>query len=56
VRYEWSEELKDHGDKLAVGTACIVGVKASGYKDPKSGNRKDFGRLVIDTALTDPNA
>lgn len=50
TRFEWSEEMKDHGNEPTVASGVIMGVKKSRF------DSKDFGVCAIDTAAKDPNA
>lgn len=49
LRFNWSEETKDHGNEKVVVGGIIIGIKKSRF------NNKDFGILSIDTAAADPN-
>lgn len=49
LRFNWSEETKDHGNEKVVVGGIIIGIKKSRFND------KDFGILSIDTAAADPN-
>lgn len=49
LRFNWSEETKDHGNEKVVVGGIIIGIKKSRF------NSKDFGILSINTAAADPN-
>ncbi len=48
MAFSVTEEVKDHGDKMAVGTRTMFGVKKSSYELPSG--RRDFGVFAVDTA------
>ena len=50
LRFDWSEETKDHGNEPVVAAGTILGVKKATF------NGKDFGVMAIDTYAVDPNA
>lgn len=50
LRFNWSEETKDHGNEKVVVGGIIMGCKKSRFND------RDFGLQSIDTAAKDPNA
>lgn len=49
-RFQWTEETKDHGNKLEVAGGLIMGIKKTRF------NNRDFGVLSLDTYAQDPNA
>lgn len=49
TRYDWSEEVKDHGNDPRIAAGTILGIKKARF------NGKDFGVLSIDTAAANPN-
>lgn len=50
LRYDWSEETEDHGNKPVIASGFIGGMKKTQF------NNKDFGVISVDTAAKDPNA
>lgn len=48
LRFDWTEEVADHGNEPKIAAGVIIGVKKSRF-----GN-KDFGLISIDTAAADP--
>lgn len=50
LRFEWSEEMADHGNEPQVASGVIMGIKKTRF------NAKDFGSLALDTYAKDPNA
>jgi len=56
TRYRWTEETKDHGNSVAIGTHAIMGVKKTTYKSKDGNVIRDFGVIAMDTACIDPNA
>lgn len=56
TRYQWTEEPKDHGNSIAVGTHAIMGVKKATYKSKDGSVARDFGVIAMDTYCPDPNA
>jgi N4-gp56 family major capsid protein len=52
--FEWTEEVKDHGDKVKIGSNTIVGVKKTTYKSKDDSVVRDFGVVAFDTACIDP--
>ncbi|WP_017757597.1 N4-gp56 family major capsid protein [Pseudacidovorax intermedius] len=56
TRYRWTEESKDHGNSVAVGTHSILGVKKATYKSKDGQTQRDFGVVAMDTYCADPNA
>jgi N4-gp56 family major capsid protein len=55
-RYKWTEEVKDHGNQVAIGSYAIMGMKKSTYKSKDNTVTRDFGVLAMDTYCVDPNA
>lgn len=49
LRFNWTEDTKDHGNEQVIGAGVILGVKKSRF------NSKDFGVLAVDTAAANPN-
>jgi len=56
TRYNWTEESKDHGNSIAIGTHAIMGVKKATYKSKDGNVQRDFGVFAMDTYCADPNA
>lgn len=56
LRYDWTEEVKDHGNAVKIGTNAIFGVKKATYKSKDSSVTRDFGVIALDTYCKDPNA
>lgn len=56
LRFDWTEELADHGNAVKIGTNTIVGVKKATYKSKDSSVQRDFGVFAMDTYAKDPNA
>lgn len=56
TRYQWTEEAKDHGNYVAIGTHAILGAKKATYKSKDGGVQRDFGLFAMDTYCVDPNA
>jgi N4-gp56 family major capsid protein len=56
TRFRWTEETKDHGNSVAIGTHAIMGVKKSTYKSKDGQTVRDFGVIAMDTYNADPNA
>ena len=56
TRYRWTEETKDHGNSVAIGTHSIMGVKKATYKSKDGATVRDFGVVAMDTYNVDPNA
>lgn len=56
TRYAWTEEPKDHGNSVAIGTHAIMGVKKATYKSKDGSTVRDFGVMAVDTYCADPNA
>jgi N4-gp56 family major capsid protein len=55
LRFDWTEEVKDHGNSVAIGTHSIFGVKKVTYKSKDNATVRDFGVVAIDTHAKDPN-
>lgn len=55
TRYQWTEETKDHGNSVAIGTHSIMGVKKATYKSKDGQTVRDFGVIAMDTYAVDPN-
>lgn len=49
LRFDWSEELQDHGNDIEICAGAIFGIKKTQF----DGN--DFGVFALDTAASDPN-
>lgn len=56
LRFDWTEEAKDHGNAIKIGTNSIFGVKKATYKSKDSSVQRDFGVFAMDTYCKDPNA
>ena len=48
MRFNWSEELQDHGNDIEICAGAIYGIKKTRFDD------KDFGLVSIDTYAADP--
>ncbi|PZU85213.1 MAG: N4-gp56 family major capsid protein [Shinella sp.] len=48
-RFQWTEEMQDHGNEPVISGGLIVGTKKTRF------NEKDFGVLSLDTYAKDPN-
>lgn len=48
LRFNWTEEVKDHGNEPVIAAGVIIGVKKSRF------NNKDFGLISIDTYAANP--
>lgn len=55
LRYDWHEEMVDHGNELEISTSTIRGTKSTRFDIPNVG-AQDFGRICVDSAAADPNA
>lgn len=55
LRFDWTEEVGDHGNMPKVASGIILGIKKTRFAPP-GGTPSDFGVLSIDTAAKDPNA
>lgn len=53
-RFDWSEEVKDHGDKVKIGSNAIFGVKKATYKSRDGSVTRDFGVMAVDTHAVNP--
>ncbi|MDR1076364.1 MAG: N4-gp56 family major capsid protein [Xanthomonadaceae bacterium] len=49
LRFDWSEELMDHGNSIEICAGAIWGVKKSRF------NAADFGLMSLDTAASNPD-
>ncbi|MGC3944603.1 MAG: N4-gp56 family major capsid protein [Chryseolinea sp.] len=56
LRFDWTEEVKDHGNSVRIGSNSIFGVKKATYKSKDNSVVRDFGVFAIDTYCKDPNA
>lgn len=56
LRFDWTEESKDHGNSVKIGTNSIFGVKKTTYKSKDNTVQRDFGVMALDTYARDPNA
>lgn len=55
LRFDWTEEVKDHGDKLKIGSNSIFGVKKARYTSQTDATvSEDFGVISLDTYAVDP--
>lgn len=54
LRFDWTEEMKDHGDKVKIGSNSIFGVKKATYKNADSSVTRDFGVMALDTYAVNP--
>ena len=54
MQFDWTEELKDHGNSMKIGTHAQVGVKKTTYKSKDGLVTRDFGVIAIDTYAIDP--
>ena len=48
MRFEWTEEKKDHGNERTVAAGLIIGIKKTRF------NGSDFGIMSLDTAAAVP--
>jgi N4-gp56 family major capsid protein len=55
LRFDWTEESKDHGNSVKIGTNSIFGVKKVTYKSKDGSIQRDFGVIAQDTYAKDPN-
>lgn len=55
LRFDWTEEVKDHGNSIKIGTNSIFGVKKVTYKSKDLAVQRDFGVIAMDTHAKDPN-
>jgi hypothetical protein len=56
LRFDWTEEAKDHGNTVKIGTNSIFAVKKATYKSKDASVQRDFGVIAMDTYCKDPNA
>jgi N4-gp56 family major capsid protein len=56
LRFDWTEEVKDHGNAVKIGSNSIFGVKKVRYKSKDGSVERDFGVFAMDTYAVDPNA
>ncbi len=56
LRFDWTEESKDHGNLVNIGSNSIFGIKKATYKSKDSSVQRDFGVIALDTYCKDPNA
>lgn len=54
LKFDWSEEVKDHGDKVKIGSNSIFGVKKATYRNADSSVVRDFGVMALDTHAANP--
>jgi N4-gp56 family major capsid protein len=54
LRFDWTEEVKDHGDKVKIGSNSIFGVKKAVYKSADNSITRDFGVIAVDTYAVNP--
>lgn len=54
TRYKWTEEVKDHGNQVAIGSYAIMGIKKATYKSKDASVTRDFGVMALDTYCVDP--
>jgi N4-gp56 family major capsid protein len=52
MAFSVTEEVKDHKDKVAIGSSCIFGVKKASYAVDVG--QRDFGIYAFDAACTAP--
>ena len=56
ARYKWTEEVKDHGNQVAIGSYAIMGITKSTYASKDGTVTRDFGVFNMLTYCVDPNA
>jgi N4-gp56 family major capsid protein len=56
ARYKWTEEVKDHGNQVAIGSYAIMGMKKATYQSKDGTITRDFGVMNLLTYCVDPNA
>jgi N4-gp56 family major capsid protein len=56
LRFDWTEEVSDHGNSVKIGTNSIMGVKKVTYRSKDGNVARDFGVIAMDTYAKDPNA
>lgn len=54
LRFDWTEEVKDHGDKIKIGSNSIFGVKKARYTSKDTSITRDFGVIALDTYAVNP--
>lgn len=54
MKFDWTEEVKDHGDKVKIGSNSIFGVKKATYGSKDGTVKRDFGVMAIDTYAVNP--
>lgn len=54
LRFDWTEEIKDHGDKVKIGSNSIFGVKKTTYRSNDNSITRDFGVIALDTYAVNP--
>lgn len=54
MRFDWTEESKDHSNSVKIGTNSIFGVKKVTYKSKDGLTVRDFGVIAQDTYAKDP--
>jgi N4-gp56 family major capsid protein len=54
ARYKWTEEVKDHGNQVAIGSYGVMGIKKATYRSKDSSVTRDFGVFALDTYCVDP--
>jgi N4-gp56 family major capsid protein len=54
LRFDWTEEQKDHGDKVKIGSNSIFGVKKSTYRSADNSVVRDFGVFAVDSFAANP--
>jgi N4-gp56 family major capsid protein len=54
LKFDWTEEVKDHGDKVKIGSNSIFGVKKATYSSKDGSVVRDFGVLALDTYAVNP--
>lgn len=54
LRFDWTEEQKDHGDKVKIGSNSVFGVKKATYKSADGRTTRDFGVFAVDTYAVNP--
>jgi N4-gp56 family major capsid protein len=54
-RFDWTEEVSDHGNSIEIGTNAIFGVKKATYQSKDGSTLRDFGVIAMDTYAVDPN-
>ncbi len=54
LRMKWTEEVKDHGDKVKIGSKAVLGIKKSTYTSKDGATVRDFGVMAVDTYAVNP--